>query len=465
MENSWKAESSSFRDPNGFVFLHDGALYRQINKAGEREYRLLIDSGLYRELSGEGLLVAHDEVPLRLPGTAPAAAVIRPERIPFISYPYEWCFSQLKAAALLTLELQKRALHRKLVLRDASAYNVQFIGSQPVFIDTLSFGAREEGTPWPAYRQFCQHFLVPLTLWGFGLADLVLLNRIHIDGIPLSVAREVLPYRSWFRPGLLIHIHLHGRAQAVDGREVVGRPARQASMSSTAMLALTESLQKTVQRLSWNPPRTVWSSYTGDCSYTAAAQYEKRRIVRELIESAERGTELDTVWDLGANTGDYSRIAADLAQHVISFDLDPAVVEANFRACRERRDVRVLPLVQDLTSPSSAIGWHHRERKSLLQRGPADLALALALIHHLALGSNVPLPAIAAFLSESARCLIIEFVPKEDSQVRRMMALRQDVFPNYTQPAFEAAFGDRFQVSRSVPVADTGRTLYLMERR
>jgi hypothetical protein len=464
MGNSHQIELGSFRDPNGFVFRHEGTLYRQINVGGGNEYRRLIDSGLYDELVEAGLLVRHEEVSLRLEAALPAFTVIRPEPIPFISYPYEWCFGQLKAAALLTLELQRRALNRGLILRDASAYNVQFVGSRPVFIDTLSFGAREDGQPWPAYRQFCQHFLAPLALIAARHPALGQLSKLHLDGVPLNVVRRLLPVSSRLKPGLLMHLFLHGRADAA-ARETPGRIARSPKMSSTALLALTDSLQRAVRGLSWEPPATLWSNYTDDCNYTAAARDAKRAIVGELLDEARAGDHLNTVWDMGANTGDYSRIAATKARHVVSFDLDPAVVERHYRACRARGDKSVLPLVQDFTNASSAIGWHHEERKSLLQRGPADVALALALVHHLALGSNVPLPAVVRFFHEACRQLVIEFVPKEDSQVRRMMAAREDIFPDYTRSGFEEAFSRDFRILRAVPLPDTVRTLYLMERR
>lgn len=462
--STWRRENSSFRDPSGFLFWHDGTLYRQVNRTFGEEYRRLMDSGLYAELVSAGLLVPHEEVDLRLPEGSPAFTVIRPEPIPFISYPYEWCFSQLKAAALLTLDVQKRALRRGMTLRDASAYNVQFVGSRAVFIDTLSFGLND-GRPWSAYRQFCQHFLGPLALAAQCHPLLAQLTAIHMDGVPLDVVRRLLPAGTWLKPGLLLHVHLHGRAAAVHPQQNPGARERSARMTATALLGLVDSLERAVHKLSWKPPATLWSTYTDDCNYTGAAQEDKRRLVAEFLDLAAGRTELRSVWDLGANTGAYSQIAATRAGNVVGFDLDPAVVERHFQACRTRRESKVLPLVQDLANPSSATGWHHAERRSLVQRGPADAALALALVHHLAVGHNVPLPGVAAFLAELSRYLVVEFVPKEDSQVQRMLAVREDIFQTYTQAAFETAFNEHFTLVRSAPVAGTVRTVYLMERR
>ena len=459
-------DRGSFRDPSGFVFFQDGVAYRQVNAAAGDPYRQLMGCGLYEELARERLLVPHEEVPLRLADAPPALAVLKPEQIPFISYPYEWCFSALKSAALLTLDIQRRALKRGLVLRDASAYNIQFVGTRPIFIDTLSFGTYVEGRPWLAYRQFCQHFLAPLALMAFVDPSLVELSRTHIDGVPLALASKLLPVTSRLRPGVLMHLHLHARSEArtsAPPQNGVETP-RSAGMGRTAMLGLIDSLERTIRGLELAPARTLWSTYGTHLNYSQAAQAQKRQLVAQMIHTAGR-TRLQSVWDLGANTGEYSRIAADAGARVIAFDGDLAVVEKHFRNASTRGDDLVLPLFQDLSNPSPAMGWAHAERRSLVERGPADLCLALALIHHLAIGGNVPLGRIAELFGGITRRLIIEFVPKEDSQVARMLSLREDVFPGYTEEAFTQAFGDVFTIVQSVRIMETMRTLYFMERR
>ena len=445
-------DPGSFRDPTGFVFTHDGRLYRQINAGYEHAFVTLHESGLYDELAREGLLVPHEEVPLRLADAPPAHAVIAPERIAFISYPYEWCFGQLKAAALLTLDIQRRAVARGLVLRDASAYNVQFRGARPIFIDTLSVGLLTPGEPWVAYRQFCQHFLAPLALVAGVDPSLGQLSRVHLDGVPLDLARRLLPARWRLRPGLLMHLDMHSRSAARGQAQHDGRaPTRDASMGTTALLGLVDSLRRTVEGLRWNPPDTLWSTYRMNTNYTEAGAAHKQRIVAEALEQLSRTAQCfrDSVaWDLGANDGVYSRIAAEAGARVIAFDLDPAVVEHHYRACVADDSRPILPLVQDLTNPSPSLGWHHGERRALLDRGPADVALALALLHHLVIGGGVPLAEVARFFHAACRHLIIEFVPKTDSQVRRMLALREDTFPDYTPEGFAAAFAPYFVTSQ-----------------
>jgi hypothetical protein len=463
----WTRDRGSFRDPSGFIFRHDGDLYRQVNASFGPQFRRLIETGLYDELASHRLLVPHEEVDVRLADAPPAATVLKPQLIDFISYPYEWCFGELKAAALLTLEVQRRALSHGMVLRDASAFNVQFEGVRPVFIDTLSFGDYTEGEPWAPYRQFCEHFLAPLALVALVDPSLGQLTRIHLDGIPLRLASRLLPLRTRFSGGLLTHIHLHAKSLIVgpEQHQHRGGRTRARQMSKTAMLGLIDSLKRTVNGLSWTPPETLWSTYTDHSNYSEGAHTDKQALVARYLEGIGSRGPIRTIWDFGANTGTYSALAAKTGASVVSFDVDHASVESHYRACVARKDSRVLPLLLDLTNPSAAIGWHHQERHSLEERGPADVVMALAVVHHLAIGNNVPFADIARFFASMCRWLIVEFVPKEDSQLRRMLELRPNMFDHYTSAAFEDACGAFFRVAESVLISESGRSLYLMERR
>jgi ribosomal protein L11 methylase PrmA len=448
---------SSFRDPSGFVYTRSGVLYRQVNRVFQDEFEAVAGSGLYDELAGQRLLVAHESVSLDLAASPDATAVLRPEPVHFISYPYEWSFGQLRDAALLTLELQERALGRGMTLRDASAYNVQFEAGRPVFIDTLSFEPRKEGAPWVAYRQFCEHFLVPLALMSRVDIDLGDLLRTHIDGVPLELGNTLLGGRSWRSLGLLFHVRAHAMAQRRYRDRAPGTAVRRPVTAQT-VLGLVRSLRALVERLSWNPGGTEWADYTTDNNYSAEAAGAKQALVTGMLRRRAPAT----VWDLGANTGDYSRAARTVAARVVAFDIDPAAVERNYRRVRADGETGILPLRMDLTNPSPALGWAHRERLSLEQRGPADALLALALVHHLAIGHNLPLGRIAAFFARLGRALVIEFVPKSDSQVQRMLRSRPDIFPAYTREGFEAAFRTSFRIEAVETVSGSERLLYLM---
>lgn len=454
-----EAEKSSFRDPSGFIFHRDGVLYRQINLSYKENYDLLISSGLYRKLTDGNLLIPHEEVDSKVAQEDGAYKVIRPREVPFISYPYEWCFSETKDAALATLNVQKTALEFGMSLKDASAYNIQFVDGKPLSIDTLSFEKYEEGKPWVAYRQFCQHFLAPLALMSFVDARLGQLLRIYIDGVPLDLASRLLPSKTRLNFSLLAHIHLHAVSQKhfADKKAAVSRDV---GVSKKALLGLIDNLEGAVSSLKWKQGESEWGSYYSSTNYSSEAFSHKKKIVEEFLKEAYP----KTVWDLGANTGEFSRIASDLGAMTVSWDLDPLAVEKNYLQVKGDRGGNLLPLFLDLTNPSPSLGWANEERKSLIERGPADLAMALALIHHLAIGNNLPFSKIAEFFGRICYFLIIEFVPKEDSNVQKMLLTREDIFKNYDGKSFEEAFSESFSIVEKQKVRDSGRILYLMKK-
>ena len=451
--------ASSVRDPSGFVFFCDGSIYRQVNIIYKENYDHLIDSGLYERLVDSGLLISHDEAGTDYAKTDRAYRILKPDLIQFISYPYEWCFSQLKDAALTTLQIQKTALEFGMSLKDSSVYNIQFMKGKPVFIDTLSFEKYREGQTWVAYRQFCQHFLAPLALMSYRDIRLNQLFRVQIDGIPLDLANSLLPFRTRFRFSLFSHIHLHAKSQKHFADKAVNKSGHQISLR--AFRGLVDNLESAVKKLKWQPKGTEWANYYEDTNYSPDALHQKKQLISEFLDKISP----KMVWDLGANTGLFSRIASRKGIFTISFDIDPAAVEKNYLECKKNDETNILPLLLDLTNPSPNIGWQNQERMSILKRGPTDTVLALALIHHLAISNNLPFERIADFFSKICHWLVIEFVPKSDSQVKRLLSTREDVFPDYTQQAFEGTFSKCFTIQSSVKIKDTERILYLMQRR
>jgi hypothetical protein len=448
----------SFRDPSGFLYRRDGVLLRQVNPGYRDHYDHLMRSGLYDALAKDGLLIPHREADPSLAATPEAHKVLQPEPIPFISYPSEWCFSELRDAALLTLRVQKLALAHGMSLKDCSAYNVQFAKGQPVFVDTLSFERYREGEPWVAYRQFCQHFLAPLALIVHKDSRLNQLSRIYLDGIPLDLASSLLPAKTRFSFSLLSHIHLHAKAQ----QHAAGTPrkTRSAGMSRTALLGLVDSLEAATRNLHWKQERTTWADYYDQTNYTQPALQEKEQVVADFLARSNP----QTVWDLGANIGRFSRVASRQGRLTISFDIDHTAVEANYQQCVREGETNLLPLVADLTNPLPGLGWEHRERASWMERGPADAVLALALVHHLAIANNLPLPKLASFFRRICSTLIVEFVPKSDSQVQRLLASREDIFPDYAQEPFEQAFQSSFRIKDTRRLRESERILYHMEK-
>ena len=460
-----RRDPGSFRDPSGFIFDRDGVLYRQINEVHAADWDALTSSGLLERLTERGWLVPVTEVDVALAAAPGAYRVIRPERIDFISYPYEWTFGQLKDAALLTLDIASEALDAGLSLRDASAYNIQFQRGRPILIDSLSFEQLVPGRPWVGYRQFCEHFLAPLALMAQVDVRIGRFLRDSLEGIPLDLASRLLPMRSRLRFGLAAHIHLHARAQrqhAAAGASGGDAPRNRApTMSVDRQKALLASLRSAVIKLDWKPAGTEWADYAENTSYDDRATASKEALVARFVQAAGGGV----AWDLGANTGRYSRIAADQGRRVVAFDIDPAAAERNYRTLRREGRGDILPLVMDLADPSPGVGWASRERASLLDRADADVVLALALVHHLAIGRNVPLPALAELFGRLARDVILEWVPKGDSMVQVLLASREDVFPDYHVDGLRAAFAEGFEIVDEAPIEDSQRILFHFRRR
>jgi len=452
----------SFRDPAGRMFRRDGVLYRGIAPQGLDDYSMLMSSGLYEELCAAGKLIPHEEA------ASPQAPTdelrfIRPREIPFISYPYEWCFEQMRAAALLTLDVQQAALARGMCLKDASAYNVQFVGPRCVFIDTLSFARRQANVPWAAYGQFCRHFLAPLALMSMRDARLAALLRTHLDGVPLDLAAKLLPKRSRLKMGLLSHLHMHAyfvKKFSSGGAAASSKNTR--TLPRNALEALVQSLRSAVLSLKSDESSGEWTDYYDNTSYDAAAMDQKIRIVADYLSSKAPAV----VWDIGANTGRFSQVACEAGAYTVAFDIDHQAVQRNYLDALRSGRGNLLPLVCDATNPSPPLGWALAERDSLTARGPADAVLALALVHHLAIANNIPLESICDFFGDICRsALIIEFVPKDDPQVVRMLSMRADIFDSYTPERFESVFSRRFAIERSQRVGDGPRSIYLMTKR
>lgn len=453
----------SFRDPSGFVFSLNGSIYRQINTYYKENYDLLIKSGLYNKLTSLGHLIPHQEVNLTGNQFTKAFKIIKPEEIPFISYPYEWCFSMLKAAALLTLTIQKTALEYGCSLKDASSFNIQFRMGKPILIDTLSFEKYEEGKPWIAYKQFVEHFLAPLALMSLTDIRLNRLSSLFLDGIPVDLTARLLPFHSRFKPSLLLHIYAHSSSQKKFAQKKLTDTHKKHSFSRLALQGLLDNLEGAVKGLKWNPVKTQWSDYyeEDNNNYNTNSLNQKAQAVRDFIKSVNP----KIVWDMGANTGFFSRIAGENKALVISFDNDYGALERNYLEMVKTEEKNILPLFCDLTNPSPGLGWGNKERQSIIHRGPADVILALALVHHLAIAQNIPLSYIASLFCQISNFLVIEFIPKDDSQVKKLLMNREDIFPDYTKEGFEETFKKFFQIKKICPISSSKRVLYLMERK
>ena len=451
---------ASFKDPSGFIVRRGGEFLRVVQPVYREHYEMLMQSGLYQQLVAEQLLLPHEETDglADFPG---AWKILRPRQLGFISYPYEWSFSQLKDAALATLRIQKLAVAHGMSLKDATAFNLQFVDGRPMLIDTLSFEKLPTGRPWVAYAQFCRHFLAPLALIAYRDARLGQLTRVHLDGVPLDLASALLPWRTRRHLWLLVHLHWHAGSQKRFAERSLDASGAARNYSLNSLRGLLDSLETAVNKLRWSPPKNVWGNYY-EATVTGGRYVEdKKKWVAEFLRAARP----KSAWDLGSNTGAFSRLAAGQGVPTLSFDGDPDCVEINYLEGRKQGEKNLLPLLLDLTNPSPALGWAHAERMSWLERGQPDLVLALAVIHHLAIGNNLPLERLAKFFHGLGRWLIIEFVPKNDANAQKLLRVREDIFMDYSRENFEREFAKGFVLEQSQVLQDSERVLYLMRRR
>lgn len=446
--------AASYRDPSGFVFEKEGVLYRQVNQHFKEHFDFFTGSGCYTHLIKKGLLIPHEEIKENLSGENSWYITLKPERVHFISYPYEWSFGMLKDAALLTLQLLKEAMTFGLILKDATPYNIQWHKGKLIFIDSLSFEKYDEQKPWIAYRQFCETFLSPLLLMHYSRNPLPQLMLAYPEGVPLPVTRSLLPRRSRFSLHTYLHIHLHAKvAQKNQG------PERQPRFSKQKLLNLAASLETLIRRANIPTQRSTWSEYYDEASQRKDYLEQKKTIIMQWLDNIPG---LKTAADLGANEGEFSRLLSDRAIQTIAADFDPWCINKLYDEINNRQEKNIQPLILDLSNPSPAIGLNNRERSSFIERCRVDIALALALVHHLAIGKNIPFGPIADLFYKIAPRLIIEFVPKQDEKVQLMLAGKKDIYPLYNEEQFEKAFNLYYHIQRKETIPGSGRILYLM---
>lgn len=456
-------EPASFRDPDARVFLRGGEVYRVLNQKALSQWRTISAKPFYqREVAGGRLIDATEAAFPDLP--SPWAGVVKAETIPVISYPYEWSFGMLKAAARLQLELTLAALDDQVTLKDATPYNIQWRGTQPVFIDITSFEERERGSLWVGYRQFCEGFLNPLILAAVRHVDFRPWMRGSLEGVPSRQLRRLLRPVDLTRPSIFKHVYLHARtttATTAPSLEIQREVAALGIDTSDMVRSNLKGLLKFVDSLEVNPPSSDWTEYEHSGPYSAQDREAKDQFVSEVVESTGSGQ----VLDLGCNTGIYSKIAASSDRFVVAVDSDGAVIERLFNDLSSSGERRILPLVWDFADPSPGLGWRGRERRPLRERISPDLILALAVVHHLTLGRNIPLEEVIDELAAFGADLLIEFPTSEDPMVRSLLARKRTHSETYELPLFERFLQKSFVVSERRTLPSGTRHLFLARPR
>jgi hypothetical protein len=446
---------SSYRDPSGFIFEKDGVLYRQVNISYKEHFDQFIQSGYYDQLVKKELLIPHENIQENLTGASEYYTTLKPERIEFVSYPYEWSFDMLKDAALLTLKLVREALQFEMVLKDATPYNIQWCRGKFIFIDTLSFEKYEQ-TPWIAYRQFCESFLGPLLIMHYSKKHLPELMLAWPNGIPLLIIQSLLPKRSRFSLFTCLHIHLHAKYSMKKSEDA----EKTKHFSKQKLLNLISSLEVLIKKLKISEQKSTWSEYYEEAAQRNDYLDQKKKIIAGWVNEMRN---IKTATDLGANEGEFSKLLSEKNIYTIAADFDPYCINNLYQQIKNTGE-NIQPLVLDLSNPTPAIGVNNKERSSFIDRANVDLVLALALIHHLVIGKNIPFEMIADMLQRIGKKLIIEFIPKSDEKIQLMLRRKKDIYTSYDEMNFVKAFEKYYTVTDKKPIPGSGRVLYLMQK-
>lgn len=455
-------EPGSFRDRTARVFYHDGKIFRGLNDTALKEWQALSATAFYRRFSTSGGIIPTEQRELSSIPFSPSdqqwAAVLEHEKLPFVSYPYEWSFDMLRDAALLQLDLVIAALDEGMGLKDASAYNLQWKGASPVFVDVASFYKRTEGEPWVGYRQFCQMFLYPLLVQAYRDVPFQPWMRGNIDGMDAEVCLNMLRGRDYLRGGVLAHVYLQAKAQRAYNSTTrdVRADLSKAGFDKRIIKANAARLRALIAGLEWKPKQSTWSDYLKCGHYEASDAAQKRDFVGEVAASRH----WNLAWDIGCNVGVFSRIAARHATSVVAMDFDYQAIDKLYLALKAERVTNILPLIVNVTDPSPNLGWRNMERKRITERGQPDFVLALALIHHIVIGGNIPMAEFVQWLRDLGGELVIEFVTRQDPMVVTLLRNKDDRYTDYNEQVFERELAARFAIAKRQPLGSGTRIMY-----
>jgi SAM-dependent methyltransferase len=456
-------DSGSFRDRDGRVYHVDGRIIRGLSAGALADFESLRSRKFYERFVSQGQLVASellqpDSVPLPREERELWAGFLEHQRVPVISYPYEWTFGMLRDAALLQLEVIEAAIAEDMTLKDATPYNIQFLSGRPVFIDIPSFETLQAGTPWAGYRQFCEMFLFPLMLQAYKEIPFQPLMRGSIDGVSVQTAARLFGMRDRFRSGVFSHVWLQSKLDRRFGstRQDVRTDLKSAGFHKELILANVRKLRKLVAGLQWRGEDSEWGAYEAFHNYSASDHALKEAFIDECAAASGAGC----VWDIGCNTGQFSKIAARHVDQVLAMDLDHFAVERLYREIRSGETANILTLVQNVADPSPNWGWRNRERTELASRARPDLVLCLALIHHVVISANVPLDEFIAWLAGLSDQLVIEYVSRRDDKVETLLRNKEDKYSDYSRERLEQALERHFEIRRQLTLESGNRFLY-----
>jgi len=456
-------EPGSFRDPAAKIFYKNNKVYRKLNKTGVERFNFIYEKKIFQKSIENNFLISTKVLEEKEKSTIDLKIgdfILEHEKINYVSYPYEWSFNQLKRAAIFHLDFNLFLLELDATLIDASAYNIQFIGHKPIFIDVLSIKKYREGEPWKAHKQFCEYFLNPLILKSKKGVKFNNWFRGNLEGIDTDELDKVLNFFDKLSFNVFTHVYLLNKFDQKFKSKKTLNPVKIKHIPKKNLILIIKQLKKFIQNLKDYKSITLWDGYSTDNSYTKDDELRKKTIVQNFIKK----NNFNLIADLGCNDGEYSELSINSGcKNVIGFDFDINVVDAAYQRAINK-NLNFLPLYLDASNPSSNLGWNENERKSFKYRSNFEAILALAFEHHLAIGKNIPLNELIEWLVKLAPTGLIEFVPKNDATVTKMLELKGDIFPNYTINEFEKNLSNISNIVSKNEISESGRTIYEYKR-
>ncbi|WP_295234433.1 hypothetical protein [Sediminibacterium sp.] len=456
--NNFIINPRSFKDNDAIVFSLNGIYFRAIKNSYKLHYEHLINSGLHQNLTSLNYLISHSYEKFDQELIPDTFIYCKPDQLNFISFPAEWCFSQFQDSAITTLEITKKSLEYGMILKDASFLNIQLHEGKTILIDTSSFVLFNEGEYWKGYKQFVEHYFIPLIISNNTSSEFfkILLN-FH-DGIPIWKSLSFFKFLDYFNLHVFIHIYLFSKSsKKTNTYTKIGIRKK----SKLSIQGIIDSLQSGIVKLKPGSIKSAWKDY-----YSTSNNYEnesfdfKSQYILNIVEKKY----FKKVLDLGSNTGHFSRIIHKHVGFVVSIDNDCDVVDINYQLNKKLAIKNIYPLVIDILNPTPSFGWKGMEYESFIERSKSDLVLALALIHHLYFKHYVSFNKMADLFYELGENLVIEFVEKEDSQILLFDELFEGQKVGYNSDAFENAFTKKFTILNKTKIPESNRLLYYFKR-
>lgn len=462
---------NSFKDPMGFVYKEGPDIYRVVLNGFAKEWQELIESNLFFDLQKRGYLQKSKILPLEdyrdkisvFPENI--IAVIRhEEKIPCISYPYEWSFSMLRDSALFHLDILKFCLGRRFILKDGTPYNIQFKGINPLFLDIFSVMPYTKGFPWVGFNQFSQQFLFPLFLLSYKKIPFHPYLRSRLGGIDIYSIKKFFSSVDVFKPGIFTYIFLplfFQKTFALFSDSIKEKISSAGIINERIIIKNVNRLYKLIQSL--KPPQqfSLWRSYQENSPYN----YQDKKAKSEFVRNEVREFKPRFLLDLGTNTGEYSLALTLFCDYIVSVDFDHDSIDVLYRRLKDKKIKNVLPLIIDIVNPSPDLGWNFEERPSFFKRVNPDMVLCLALIHHIVISNNIPVQEFVNWLVKLTPNLIVEFVSKKDPMVKALLKEKRDIYNNYNEKFFEVCLKKYGDIEKKLKLPSGLRTLYYFKRK